>query len=999
VQRNQKRIGVQTWKKKVRILISWLKSSRQKHKAKVQNSHSNFQPPQLLNSCHKLRSICRYGFIWLMTLLLVVVGYHPPAMTQPAPNSFPCDRSFYITQATAVTSPIQLNRIDTTTGNLTLSSIGGTTSGIRYNAIGFNVVDGYIYGIDPDPIGNPPNGQPEGRTVYRIDRNGVATSIGVPVGVAATGLIFAGDVDRNGNYYVLNRETNQILRLNVTGQAVATLVSSATLSTPPFPQTEIADIAFNPIDDQLYGFDSTSRQVVRINTTSGVVTFLPGAPPPNFLSGDDTVGAIFFDSFGNFYVYYSNSSPAGSPRSTGELAVARDLINANQGISFQFLGSPGPVLRFDGAACSYAPVVEKVVTPQTITAGGTVTYTYRIANSTLFPLPGLTFTDTMDNGRTFVAGSLSLTNIVGSTPNNYGGTSTLTIANITVPARTIATLSVQVKLPLNLTTTPVLNQATFQDIPPSLGGPILRSDYPPTGGFPDPTPLVVQPAPPTPRIGLAKRVASPPVNLGNGVFRVTYELVVRNYGNVDLNNVQVTEDLTTTFANATSFTVAPNSVSSPSGDLTPNPNYNGRADNPNLLAGTDNTLVVGASKTIQFIVDVTPGANLGPYNNQARVTGTGLGPNGTPIQADDFSQNGINPDPDADGIPSENEPTPVSFAENPVLGVAKAVVSIVDVGNGNFNVTYSIRAQNLGDVPLSNLQLTENLVNTFGTTPFTLPANAVTSPNGDLAPNPNYNGRSDTNLLAATNALNTLAVGQTKILQLVVTITPPNERRTFTNQVEGIATSPTGREVRDLSTAGISPDPNGDRNPIEQDTTPLPIGPNLRLVKRITNITRGGVPVSGVDFTSFTPDPGDDDDDVAGWSNLPGGVLSGVYRLNSDNPMQTGDEVEYTVYYLSDGTQSVTDAKVCDPIPEKTTFIPDSFQAGQGILLNQQAINTSLTNAPDTDQGTFFSRLTPVTSPCPNTNNSNGSILVNLGDLPTTSPNNVGFIRFRVKID
>jgi uncharacterized repeat protein (TIGR01451 family) len=392
------------------------------------------------------------------------------------------------------------------------------------------------------------------------------------------------------------------------------------------------------------------------------------------------------------------------------------------------------------------------------------------------------------------------------------------------------------------------------------------------------------------------------------------------------------------------------------------------------------------------VVDVTPGANLGPYNNQAVARGTA--PNGQTVE--DPSQNGTNPDPDGDGNPgNNNDPTPINFAENPVLGVAKSVASVVDAGNGNSTVTYSIRAQNLGDVPLNNLQLTENLVTTFGSVPFTV--NRVSAPQGNLTPNPNYNGRTDLNLLAGTD---TLALGETKTLELVVTITPPNERRTFTNQVEGTATSPTGRTVRDLSQNGINPDPDSDRNPTNNDVpTPLVIGPNLRLVKRITNITRGGAPVSGVDFTSFTPDPGDDDDDVSGWSNLPGGVLSGVYNLGSNNALQTGDEVEYTVYYLSDGTQSVSDVKICDPIPEKTTFIPDSFQLGQGILLNQQATNTSLTNASDTDRGTFFSRLTPVTSPCPNTNNSNGSVFVDVGNLTTTAPNNVGFIRFRVKID
>ncbi|MFW5766409.1 MAG: hypothetical protein ACOC07_19855, partial [Coleofasciculus sp.] len=60
---------------------------------------------------------------------------------------------------------------------------------------------------------------------------------------------------------------------------------------------------------------------------------------------------------------------------------------------------------------------------------------------------------------------------------------------------------------------------------------------------------------------------------------------------------------------------------------------------------------------------------------------------------------------------------------------------------------------------------------------------------------------------------------------------------------------------------------------------------------------------------------------------------------------------------------------------------------------------TSLTDNADTDQGTFFGELTPVTPPCPNPDNPNGSVFVNVGDVPSTAPDNVGFVRFRVRID
>jgi uncharacterized repeat protein (TIGR01451 family) len=921
----------------------------------------------------------------LLTLFAVVVGYYPPGLTQGAPGSFICDRTLYVSRGTPNTT---LSSV-ITTPSFALNDIG--TANKEYNAIGFNVRDGFIYGIAPDSNNTDSNGtNPPG--IYRINSAGQATLIGFPTGGLPPFPVlpgpaagdprnaFAGDIDRNGIYFVYITVSNpapagqpNLFAINLTTNAV---IRSFTL-----PGTNFADIAFNPVDDQLYAFDNTLKQMARIDPTTGTVTYF-GNQITNLGNGT-AVGASFFDAFGNFYAYESNGT------TIGNVYVARNLTTANP-IVFQTL-NPNPiqsVSRFDGAACAYAPIVEKIVDPLSVPANGIVTYRYRLANQLGQPLStaNLSFTDQLPAGLTYVNQTLNNTS-VGGTPNAYGGSPLLQITNITIPARGSVEISVNVRVRATTAPVPILNQATINNVPslPGLTIPTtIKSDFPNTGIYPDSTPLQITP---TPLIGVGKRVGLVE-NLGSGNFRVTYLFVVSNAGNVNLSNVQVTENLSTTFG-TTPFQVT--SVTSPNGDLTPNPAYNGRTDT-NLLAGTGNTLALGESKTIQLVMTLTPGANLGPYNNQAQATGQG--PDGR--QVSDLSQNGVNLDPDGDGDPTNNnDPTQVNLGENPVLGVAKLASSLVNVGGGNVTVTYSILVRNYGDVPLSNVQVLENLSTTFGTTPFTV--NRVTSPPGNLTPNPNYNGRDNINLLSGTD---TLALGQTKTFDVVVTITPGNDRRTFTNQVEGTATSPTGKSVRDQSQAGINPDPDNDGNPTNNnDPTPFTIGPNLRLVKRITNATRGGVPVSGVNFASFVNDPNDVNDDATGWSQLPGGILSGVYRIGSDNPLQSGDEVEYTVYFLSDGSQPVTDAKVCDPIPEKTTFIPDSFQLGQGILLNQQATNTFLTNAQDTDQGTFFARLTPVTSPCLNTNNSNGSILVNLGELPFSAPNNVGFTRFRVRID
>jgi uncharacterized repeat protein (TIGR01451 family) len=150
-------------------------------------------------------------------------------------------------------------------------------------------------------------------------------------------------------------------------------------------------------------------------------------------------------------------------------------------------------------------------------------------------------------------------------------------------------------------------------------------------------------------------------------------------------------------------------------------------------------------------------------------------------------------------------------------------------------------------------------------------------------------------------------------------------------------------------------------------------------------------------YTDVVDDPSDANDDPGVW---PVGLQpAGLANLSAQSPVQSGDEVEYTVYFLSDGSQTAQNIQVCDPIPAQTTFDPNGFGAGSGIVLNQNQAQTLLSNASDTDAGTFFSPLTPVTAPCPDTNNPNGAVVVRVGDIPTTPVNNAGFVRFRVKID
>jgi uncharacterized repeat protein (TIGR01451 family) len=155
---------------------------------------------------------------------------------------------------------------------------------------------------------------------------------------------------------------------------------------------------------------------------------------------------------------------------------------------------------------------------------------------------------------------------------------------------------------------------------------------------------------------------------------------------------------------------------------------------------------------------------------------------------------------------------------------------------------------------------------------------------------------------------------------------------------------------------------------------------NIRLLKRITGASRNGQPVSGVNFNTFTPDPNSNNDDSL--NDAQRQLVRGVTNLEA--PLQSGDEAEYTLYFITEGSENLQNIRLCDLIPQGTTFTNNSLTvsgAGNGG-----------------DNGRYLSPLTPVdnfSNICP-ANNTNGAVLVNLGVLPG---GNVGFVRFRVKIN
>ncbi|TZF84988.1 tandem-95 repeat protein [Pedobacter sp. BS3] len=152
-------------------------------------------------------------------------------------------------------------------------------------------------------------------------------------------------------------------------------------------------------------------------------------------------------------------------------------------------------------------------------------------------------------------------------------------------------------------------------------------------------------------IGLAKELVSATKGINNS-YNVVYLFTVRNYGDDDLTNISITDDLSATFAGNV-FTVT--SISSP-GSLLVNNLYNGSSNTELLQSG--NTLATGTQQQIQLSVNVQLTAGSGVFKNSAYAEGT-TPVNGTKVN--DQSTNGLKPDPDTAGDVSPAEPTPVTL--------------------------------------------------------------------------------------------------------------------------------------------------------------------------------------------------------------------------------------------------------------------------------------------------------------------------------------------------
>jgi len=235
---------------------------------------------------------------------------------------------------------------------------------------------------------------------------------------------------------------------------------------------------------------------------------------------------------------------------------------------------------------------------------------------------------------------------------------------------------------------------------------------------------------------------------------------------------------------------------------------------------------------------------------------------------------------------------------------------------------------------------------------------------------------------------------------------------------------------------------------IIDDDDPNASDPRIVLVKRITAINRG-MPDEQLFETSYVNvGTTSDDDNEANW---PGPATTANTGSSSGEPVESyitgitgvsdvaavenvtlrpGDELEYTIPFLSNGFIAAQDLLICDRIPPNTQFVEKAyndtappFVAGgdRGITLSFNGNTTTLTNINDGDEisdsgvnvddgigGYYFGPGIDPAATFPGIScggpNTDGAIVVDMSDVPQATgdgtPNDsYGFIRFRVTVD
>ncbi|MEO1624502.1 MAG: LruC domain-containing protein [Bacteroidota bacterium] len=358
-------------------------------------------------------------------------------------DAFTCNSTLYQVISNA------LKELDVTTG--TYVTLGSASA--NYNGAGYNVQDGYIYGIYNSG----------GQRLWRINNQGAETDLGSIANYG--GRAFVGDFDKSGNLYTYAQGTSPALYyIDVDATPLQAIeVSVTNLSGGSIPG--VKDITYNIITQKFYGL-SSGMELLEIDPVAKTIDIIGNLSGTFGSSGG--FGAAWSDSGGFSYfanntdgrIYRATFDGNGNVIATVHIATG-EPTNSNDGMGC-FLGAPpfetdctngidddgDGLIDCNDPDCGFEPFCANVDVSIDVTSetgpGGVVSYHIFLTNDSDSDATSISVSDAMPSGFTYIGDTIEFDaggSFDESLQPTYGSTGTLTWGSITLPAGTSMRIS------------------------------------------------------------------------------------------------------------------------------------------------------------------------------------------------------------------------------------------------------------------------------------------------------------------------------------------------------------------------------------------------------------------------------------------------------------------------------------------------------------------------------------------------------------------------------
>lgn len=393
---------------------------------------------------------------------------------------FVCDGSLFL----GLGSQTEFARVNPQT--YVLEYLSDEAPEYEINGIGFNHVDGFIYGVSYKDRNGQENGE-----LFRVGANGVAVSLGVPAVPAehqaafaslTSSHIHAGTVLPDGSYLIAGPGGHAIINLPGLPPNAA-LTTPTVISASTYNFGSAWDVALNPVDGQIYGYLGNQRSFGIFNAAQRTFSPLGERTARNI-----GVGSVFFAADGTLYAY-------GKPLETGNQQNTLYRVDTTTGEAVA-VGTGMAVGNSDGTSCPFGQEFSKSVTQEIhdngVTTGDVFTYTFTFSNMSGQVATGVNFTDMLPAELEYVGdtlrgdGTIGMGTVVGG---HYDGETMLSIQGMQFPVG-ISSFTIDVRV-VGEVTEPTVVTSQGMLMGASILGQSILSDDPITPEIDDPTAVTI----------------------------------------------------------------------------------------------------------------------------------------------------------------------------------------------------------------------------------------------------------------------------------------------------------------------------------------------------------------------------------------------------------------------------------------------------------------------------------------------------------------------------